>query len=76
VPSTDKGCRKDPSCPDDAYLARHDVYVVTEPHATIARVPNADKKREAHRVIVIILVDGKRDGEGAFSRTLYVKGAA
>jgi hypothetical protein len=76
VSSTDTGCRSDPACPDVAYLARHDVYVVSQPHATIPRVPGADEKRKAHRVIVIILVDGKRDGEGAFSRTFYVSGAS
>ena len=76
VPSKDTGCRRTPSCPDAAYLARHDVYLVDAPHATIPRVPGAEKKHKQHRVIVIILVDGKRDGEGAFSRTVYVEGAA
>lgn len=73
VPSTDRSCLADPGCPDATYLARHDVYVVTEPRVTVPRVKRTEK-REAHRVTVVILVDGKRDGEGAFSRTVYVDG--
>jgi hypothetical protein len=75
VPSRDKSCKRDPACPDLDYLARHDVYVVTAPRVRVPRVPDAGEKRQAHRIIVIVLVDGRRDGEGAFSRTVYVEGA-
>jgi len=73
VPSSDRQCQADVACPDAAYLARHGVYVVTEPRVTIPRV-TLTKERAAHRVTVVILVDGKRDGEGAFSRVVYVEG--
>jgi hypothetical protein len=73
VPSSDRNCWADAACPDTAYLARHGVYVVTEPRVTVPRV-KPTKEREAHRVTVVILVDGKRDGEGAFSRIVYVEG--
>lgn len=76
VPSTDTECLHDSSCPDPAYLARHGVYVTDVPHVVIPRMTSNGKKREAHRIIVIVLKDGRRDGEGAFSRTVYVKGAA
>jgi hypothetical protein len=72
VPARDTGCRNDPACPDPTYLARHDVYVVSDPSITVPRMRRAGKKREAHRVTVVILVDGRRDGEGAFSRTVYL----
>jgi len=73
VPSTDTECLRDSACPDAAYLARHSVYVTDTTQVVIPRILGDGKKREAHRVIVIILKDGRRDGEGAFSRTVYVK---
>jgi hypothetical protein len=73
VPSQDRQCRADPACPDAAYLSRHGVYVVTQPRVTIPRVARDTQERELHRVTVVVLVDGRRDGEGAFSRNLYVR---
>ena len=72
VPSRDTVCQRNPACPDLAYLARHGVYVVASPEVTVPRLIRRGKKRESHRVIVVILVDGRRSGEGAFSRTVYL----
>ena len=73
VPSQDTGCLRSTTCPDAAYLARHGVYVTDTTEAVIPRMTSNGKKREGHRVIVIVLKDGKRDGEGSFSRTVYLK---
>ena len=73
VPADDHRCQADAACPDADYLARRGVYVVSTPSATIPRL-TTKKERSAHRVTVVILVDGRRDGEGAFSRTVYVDG--
>ncbi|MDP9101908.1 MAG: hypothetical protein M3N21_07165, partial [Actinomycetota bacterium] len=74
VPDTDRVCLDDPACPDPEYLSRHDVYLVDQPTAVIPRLPRPATKgaRETHRIIVVILVDGHRQGEGAFSRTVYL----
>lgn len=77
VPESDRNCRQDAACPDAAYLARQGVYVVTEPQVSIPQVKvSTEEKRSQHRVTVVILVDGRRDGEGAFSRIVYVPGEA
>lgn len=74
VPSRDTGCLRDAACPDADYLARHGVYVTDSTEVVVPRMASSGKKREAHRVIVIVLKDGRRDGEGAFSRSVYVDG--
>jgi hypothetical protein len=73
--SGDDDCSALPECPSTDYLNRHGVYVVDEPSAVIPRLPlpKSRSKRETHRLIVVILVDGKRQGEGAFARTVYLK---
>lgn len=75
VSRQDTQCLRDPACPDTDYLRRHDVYLVDEPAAVIPRLPRptTKNKRETHRIIVVILVDGRRQGEGAFARTIYLK---
>jgi len=74
IPSRDTECQRNPACPDKAYLARHNVYLVDQPAATIPRVNPSSSAHATHRVIVIVLVDGKRDGEGASAASVFVTG--
>jgi hypothetical protein len=66
----DAACRRDPNCPDAAYMAGLGIHTTDETRLTIERLedlyPHSDR-REIH-VATIVLLDGKgrRIGESAF----------
>lgn len=72
VPDEDTRCLQDPGCPDEDYLARRGVYVTTGGEVVVPRVARSEERRRPHRISIVPLVDGRRDGEGVFSRTVYV----
>ncbi|HVV76748.1 MAG TPA: hypothetical protein VHC43_11990 [Mycobacteriales bacterium] len=78
VANGDRQCLANPACPTPTYLHDHDVYVVSSPQLTLKFLPDlAGTKRgisqDEHTITVVILNDGKRDGENAFSRTFYIR---
>lgn len=78
VADGDRQCLSNPSCPTSRYLRAHDVYVVSSPELTLHFLSDLagtqrGTSKDAHTVTVVILKDGHRDGENAFSRTFYVR---
>jgi hypothetical protein len=76
----DDGCRRAPSCPDEAWLNDHAVYTATSPDASVRAVPSSvlgDRTRSdgGHRVVIVPLdAKGRRIGEQAASRLFFVAG--
>jgi hypothetical protein len=74
----DQSCRRDPRCPDAAYLADAGVFVTADPSITLTRLPKADDGvgDERHSVTVVLL-DGtsRRIGESAWYRSFTTKRA-
>jgi hypothetical protein len=72
----DKGCERDPRCPDAEYLADRGVYLTTDTSLTVERLPAAGEGvgNEQHFVNVV-LVDGQgqRIGESAWYRAFQTK---
>ena len=69
IDASDGACKADPSCPDAAYLAAHDVYVTTATDVTIDHVPvlRSDRSNPEHEVTVILLdPHGRRTSESAW----------
>ena len=72
----DDVCERDPTCPDEEFLADRHVYVTDETSVTIANVRRGrdDDRRELHEAaIVLIGRDGDRLGEAAFIREFAVE---
>jgi len=75
VPSDDQ-CRARPSCPDERWLADHDLYLTD---GTSIRVQDLPEERTNHRAkdrheVTIVLIDdrGRRIGESVFIREFIV----
>lgn len=69
-------CSAIPSCPDAAYLARRGVYVLKGTSLTLNELTDLrsdNVKNDTHRLVIVVLKDGKRLGEGFFSRTFTVE---
>ena len=65
-------------CPDPAYFAARDAYVVDRTSFTIERLPDLGrlrgKRREFHRLTVVLLDgSGDRIGESAFAVDFEVR---
>jgi hypothetical protein len=74
----DSGC-KPPACPDASYLAQHGVYLTATTSVSVDAVLSATRGRETsngqHELTVVQLdAQGRRVGEGAVSRTFFVRG--
>lgn len=68
-------CLRDPKCPGPEYLSSRGVYVVDDTSFTIGFLPDLRSEHQdtdTHRFVVVILNGDRRDGEGSFSRTVYV----
>jgi hypothetical protein len=68
----DDDCRKQRGCPDQAWLADHNVYVTGKPEVTITRIDPAGGARvgadDTHRATVVLIDgDGVRVDESAAS---------
>jgi hypothetical protein len=67
----DKSCQRLPTCPDDAYLAKRDVYGLstTEFPIQIVRPPPTNSKGKDIHEVNIVLLDrqGRRIGDTAFN---------
>ncbi len=77
VPKDDSACRADPKCPDASWLSSNGVYLVKGTSITLTnlkdnRPDHDDSARDSHTITVILLDGDKRDGEGAWSRQVYV----
>jgi hypothetical protein len=75
----DDDCRAKPHCPDQTWLADHDVYVTGEPTITLARLPVPTGTRtgadNTHRVTVVLIgQDGVRVDESAAAVEFQVVG--
>jgi hypothetical protein len=75
-------CRASPGCPDSTWLADHGVYLTTAPRLVLRGLPRdrgrrAGGGRRRHEVTVVLL-DGRgvRIGEGAWTRSFYVRDEA
>ena len=78
VARDDSGCQL-PSCPDAGYLSQHGVYLTSTTSVSVAAVLSTTRGRETsngqHELTVVQLDDqGRRVGEGAVSRTFFVRG--
>ena len=72
-------CRASPGCPDRTWLADHGVYLTTSPELALRGLPRdrgrrAGGGRRRHEVTVVLL-DGRgvRIGEGAWTRSFYLR---
>ncbi len=67
----DQLCRRDPTCPNDEFLASFGINSTTETSFTIENLVDPtpqDDRREFHEVIVVLLNGrGERIGESTFS---------
>ena len=67
----DRGCQRDPRCPDETYLADRGVYVTTGTSVTLETLPDAgDGVGNEQHYVNVVLVDGTgtRIGESAWYR--------
>lgn len=67
----DKGCKRDPLCPDATYLANRNVYVTTETSLRLNVLPNVGTGRgDEQHFVNIVLLDGtgRRLRESAWYR--------
>ena len=67
----DKSCKRVSSCPDAAYLARHNVFAVTDtefPVPVVHGPPSNFKGKDIHEVNIVLLDrQGRRIGDTAFN---------
>lgn len=71
ITRTDLSCKRDPRCPDAAYLAAKGVYITQEPSVKIDNLPQITTGRgdEEHYVNVVLLNGkGRRIGETGWYR--------
>lgn len=69
VAGRDQQCRRDPKCPDAAYLEANGVYVTRATRLTVPNVPplSSRERVQLHQVTVILLdSEGRRIGEYAW----------
>lgn len=75
VPENDP-CRREPRCPDAAWLADRDVYIVDGTSLRVERLPdrrNTNRASDRHDVTIVLLdSEGRRVGESAFTREFIV----
>jgi hypothetical protein len=72
----DTSCRRDPRCPDAAYLADRGVHLTTEPSVTIEALPGVgDGVGDEQHYVNVVLLDGTghRIGESAWYRAFTSK---
>lgn len=77
VARDDSGC-KPPACPDAGYLSQHGVYLSSTTSVIVSGVLSAIRGRETsngqHELTIVQLDDqGRRTGEGAVTRTFFVR---
>lgn len=68
----DPGCRINPDCPSEGFLAQQNIHSTAETSITIERLPlppsNTVQRREFHEVTIVFLNGrGERIGESAFT---------
>jgi hypothetical protein len=67
VAGRDDACRRNPDCPDTAYLQDHGVYVTTQRSLVlpvVKRLAGSRQKTQLHQAIVVLLdAEGRRVGE-------------
>ena len=73
----DKTCEVTPGCPDQVWFADHDIYLVTKNSIALDQLPivtGSGSRKERHE-LTVVLVDGlgRRVGETAFTRTIFVQ---
>ncbi|MFI6603645.1 hypothetical protein ACIBHX_46070 [Nonomuraea sp. NPDC050536] len=70
-------CEGSSSCPDETYLANHDVYTTTNKSFEIPSIPNLPGSKEELQphTITIVLMDtsGRRIGESAWELDVRIK---
>lgn len=72
----DKGCVRDPRCPDAQYLADRGVHLTTEPTISLDVLPQAgDGVGNEQHYVNVVLIDGSghRIGESAWYRPFQSK---
>lgn len=72
----DAGCKRDPRCPDAAYLSDRGVYVTTHTSITLDQLPAApDGVGDEQHYVNVILIDGTghRIGESAWYLPFHSK---
>ncbi|MFI6503948.1 hypothetical protein [Nonomuraea typhae] len=77
VAEGDSLCEGSPSCPDQTYLAGHDIHTTTKTSFEIASIPNlpASKEELQLHTITVVLMDtsGRRIGESAWDLEVRIK---
>ena len=76
IAGDDAGCRRDPRCPDAAYLSDRGVYVTTETSVTLDVLPRVvTGAGDEQHFVNIVLLDGtgRRIGESAWYRAFTSK---
>lgn len=73
----DSFCEDSPDCPDELYLANHDVYTTTSKSFEIPLIPNLPESNEELQLhtITIVLMDtsGRRIGESAWDLEVRIR---
>jgi len=72
----DDACLQQRGCPDAGWLRNRGVYVTTGRSLTLDTLPDTRDTgrgaRDSHEVTIVLMHDGRRDGEAAWSRQFYV----
>jgi hypothetical protein len=75
VPSDDQ-CRTRPGCPDEQWLADHDLYLTDETSIRVEDLPEErtnERAKDRHEVTIVLLDSrGRRMGESVFIREFIV----
>jgi len=76
----DDACLARPGCPGAGWLRNRGVYLTDADALTLRTLPDTRDTgrgaRDAHEVTVVLMRDGRRDGEGAWTRRFYVDRSA
>lgn len=69
IAAGDRECQRDPTCPDEKYLADHGIYATTQTSYTLTSVPDLPTKErvQLHTVTIVVLdTESRRTGESAW----------
>jgi hypothetical protein len=76
VPDDDP-CRREPGCPDEAWLTEHRIFIVEGSSLSVEHLPDlrdSGRGEDRHDVTVVLLdADDERQGESAWTREFIVE---
>ncbi|MFG1622873.1 hypothetical protein [Kribbella sp. NPDC049227] len=79
VADGDPPCEESPTCPDQDYLAKHDVYTTTSGEVeipTIPDLPGSEEQVQLHTITIVLMdTSGHRIGESAWDLEVRVRKA-